>query len=88
MNKEPAAGSSPERGGQWPGQADLAVHILVHCRGIGLDGLLRSLLTPMILGFHDFYAHGAPESLLERQSRGSQSAWLDLLVAIWDTSGH
>jgi len=32
-----------------PGQSYLAVHVSVHCRGVALDGLQRSLPTLRIL---------------------------------------
>ena len=49
MVAAPSLETFKERLDKGAGQHDLAVHVPVHCRGVGLDGLLRSLLTLRIL---------------------------------------
>lgn len=41
----PVPGDFHSEAGTGPGQADLAVHISAHCRGVELDGFQMSLTT-------------------------------------------
>jgi len=45
----PVPGDFQGEAGSGPGQPDLSVHVPVHCRRVGLDGLQRSLPTLRIL---------------------------------------
>ena len=54
----PVPGDFEGKAGSCPGQPDLAVQVPTHCKGVGLDGLQRSLLSLqiLILWFYEMFA--------------------------------
>jgi len=79
----PILGDFQDKAGSGPGQPGLAVDLPVHCRGVGLDGLLSFLPTLRILWFYEGGRSGELQA-----SQPHLSPWKQKQLLLKATSNH